>query len=301
MSKNYKRSFRIYTAWNYEKEIEDLNKASEQGWQLVSGGSFSSRFVKNPDIRYRYQLDFGRIEDMGRYIETFREQGWEYINSTFNSWHYFRKLYDPSQPEEAYEIFTDTQSLHEMNSRWARIALGIAIALAVFAVIYAVRTILHPTIPIFILFLTFLIESAFLLRGWSIMRNPSASRNRRGDSALFAVFFAVIILGAGSSIALSSQRPIQWTSQQASSIDQPIIDNRWNDIDVKYTDNYYLDLKLEATAPMTFEIINDAGEAVFSQTATAFDEKNIRLKLPKGHYQFSISCTTGYYVYCELD
>ena len=140
-----------------------------------------------------------------------------------------------------------------------------------------------------------------LLRGWFIMRDPSTSRNRRGDSALFAVFFAVIILGAGSSIALSSQRPIQWTSQQASSIDQPIIDNRWNDIDVKYADNYYLDLKLEATAPMTFEIINDAGEAVFSQTATGFDEKNIRLKLPKGHYQFSISCTTGYYVYCELD
>ena len=173
--------------------------------------------------------------------------------------------------------------------------------LALFAVIYAVRTILHPTVPVFVLLLTFLIESAFLLRGWSIMRNPSTSRNRRGDSALFAVFFAVIILGAGSSIVLSSQRPHMWTSQQASSIDQPIIDNRWNDFDVKYADNYYLDLELKSPAPMTFEIVNDAGEAVFTQTATVFDEKDIRLKLPRGHYQFSISCTTGYYVNCELE
>lgn len=301
MSSNYKTSFKAYTAWNYEREIEDLNKASEKGWQLVKGGCFHSRFVKNPDVHYRYQLDFGRIEDMGRYIETFREQGWEYINSTFNGWHYFRKLYDPSQPEESYEIFTDRESLHEMNNRWARLALILGIILAAFAVFYAVRSFTHLTIPSLIRFFMFLIESALLLRGWFIMRNPESSRNRRGDGAIFAIFLSVIILGAGISIILEGQRPHMWTTQQASSIDQPIIDNRWNDFDVKYADNYYLDLKLEAPAPMTFEIVNDAGEAVFTQTATAFDEKNIRLKLPRGHYQFSISCTTGYYVYCDLD
>ena len=84
MAANYKNSYKMYSAWNYQKEVEDLNKASEQGWQLVRGGCFHSRFVKNPDVQFRYQLDFGKIEDMGRYIETFREQGREYINSTFN-------------------------------------------------------------------------------------------------------------------------------------------------------------------------------------------------------------------------
>ena len=102
MSKEYKTSYRAYAAWNYQKEIEDLNAASDQGWQLVKGGCFHSRFVKNPNLRYRYQLDYRKIEDLGRYIETFREQGWEYINSTFIGWHYFRKLYDPSAPEEEY-------------------------------------------------------------------------------------------------------------------------------------------------------------------------------------------------------
>ena len=94
MAGETKTSFKMYSAWNYQKEIEDLNKASLEGWQLKKGGGFHSTFVKNPDVCYRYQLDYGRIDDMGRYIETFREQGWEYINSTFNNWHYFRKAYD---------------------------------------------------------------------------------------------------------------------------------------------------------------------------------------------------------------
>lgn len=73
MARQTKVSFGFYSAWNYQTEIEDLNRASEEGWQLVRGGCFHSRFVKNPHVRYRYQLDFGKIEDMGRYIETFRE------------------------------------------------------------------------------------------------------------------------------------------------------------------------------------------------------------------------------------
>ena len=101
MGKQYKRSFKVYSAWNYQREIEDLNRASEQGWQLVKGGCFHSVFEKNPNVQYRYQLDYRRIDNMGRYIETFREQGWEYVNSVFNGWHYFRKLYDPTQPEQA--------------------------------------------------------------------------------------------------------------------------------------------------------------------------------------------------------
>ena len=91
----YKRKFGIYSAWNYELEIEDLNRMSADGWQLIKGGGlFSNKFKRNTELQYRYQLDFQpNIEDKGRYIETFREQGWEYINSTFNGWHYFRKLF----------------------------------------------------------------------------------------------------------------------------------------------------------------------------------------------------------------
>ena len=129
---------------------------------------------------------------MGRYIETFREQGWEYVNSTFNGWHYFRKLYDPALPEEAYEIFSDRESLHELNSRWA-------------------------------------------------------------------------------------------------------------EFEVRYPDFYYLDLEIEASAPLTFEIVNEAGQAVYSRSDVSFREDNIRLKLPKGQYSFSMSCTSGFRLSCSMD
>lgn len=300
MSKEYKRSFRVYSAWNYQKEIEDLNEASARGWQLVRGGCFHSKFVKNEDLRFRYQLDYRKIEDMGRYIEMFREQGWEYINSTFNGWHYFRKLYDPALPEETYEIFTDRESLAEMNGRWARFALIIGIFAGLFALLCAARLFMAPTLPRLLQFLILLTEAVVLIRGVLIMRNPELSRNRRGDGALLAVFFAVLIIGAVSNIWLSGLRPHYMTSQQTDEIDEPIVDNRWLEFDVRYPDYYYLDLRIEADKPLTFEVIDEKQETVYSVTETAFQEKNIRLRLPKGKYWFSMSCESGFELDCEL-
>ena len=280
MSKNTKTSWKLYSAWNYEKEIEDLNKASEQGWQLVKGGCFHSKFEKNPKVRWRYQLDYRNVEEMGRYLETFREQGWEYVNSTFNHWHYFRKVYDPALPEEAYEIFTDRESLREMNKGWIRTALLIASLLAVFTVGRGIQMIRTPKLPTLVQLLAFLLEIGLLLRGVFIMRNPEASRNRRHDSAIFAAILAVILLGAAVAIPLTALRPSLSTEQNAGALDEPIVDNRWVDFTVKYPDNYYLDLEMEAEKPMTFVIYNEAGETVYTRTETSFREEDIRLKLP---------------------
>ena len=301
MSEKRKTSFRVYSAWNYRKEVEDLNRASEQGWQLEKGGCFHSKFVKNPDIRYRYQLDYGKIENMGRYIETFREQGWEYINSTFNGWHYFRKLYDPSLPEEEYEIFTDRESLKEMNTRWARFALAIGAVLGAFSLMFIVKMFRTPDLPTLIQLIVLLVESVILIRGGFIMRNPDSSRNRLGDGALIAAFLAVVLLGSASSIALRDLRPDFYTEQRASSVDEPVIDNRWADFKVRYPDNYYLDLDMEADAPMTFAIINGKGEKVFEKTSDDFHGEGIRLRLPRGDYQFSMSYETGYDLKCSID
>ena len=301
MERQYKNVYKIYSAWNYEKEVEDLNKASEEGWQLVRGYGFHCRFVKNDSVRYRYQLDYGRIEDIGRYIETFREQGWEYVNSTFNGWHYFRKLYDPSLPEEAYEIFTDRESMQEMNSRWARLALIVTIAIGILAVLYLVQVIRTPKLPAIVLFATFAVELVVLLRGIGIMRNAAASRSRKGDSRFMVVFFAVIIIGAVSGSALAATRPYIGGSMRAGDVDGPVTDNRFGDFNVRYPDNYYLDLDIEAPAPVTLEVIDEKGEAVFSRTETDFHGENLRLRLPKGTYRFSMSCTSGYNLEYHLD
>ena len=301
MGMQYKTSHKMYTAWNYQKEIEDLNNASVQGWQLMHGGCFSSKFVKNPDVRYIYQLDYQQVEDMGRYIETFREQGWEYVNSTFNGWHYFRKLYDPALPETAYEIFTDKESLQEMNGRWARFALVLSAAIGLFFVFSAVRLILEPCWPALVYTLTFLVESLVLLRGGLIMRSPTASRSRKGDGALFAVFLLVIIFGCGAGITLSGLRA-DFSTEQNSVADGPISDNRWVDFNVRYADNYYLDLEIDADEPLTFAIVDAAGETVYSETAAEFEEEDIRIHLDKGQYWYSLSTPGGRFdVKCGLD
>ena len=301
MAREYKTSFKAYAAWNYEKEVEDLNEASEKGWQLIKGGCFSTRFVKEPGVRYRYQLDYRRIEDMGRYIETFQEQGWEYVNSTFNGWHYFRKLYDPALPEEAYEIFTDRESMKEMNGCWARLALGIGIILALFAVFYAVRMISRPNLPTLLYVLVFAIECVVLLRGCAIMRSESASRSRRGSSTFLAIFFAVIILGAAAGVTLFSMRPHFTTSPQAASIDQPFEDERQMSFEIRYPDSYYFDLEMESAEPMTFRIVNEDGAPVYEVSQAKFSEESIRLRLPAGQYQICLSCSTGFRMNCEFE
>ena len=301
MAKDRKSIWRTYTAWDYERELEDLDRASREGWQLIRGGCFHNKFVKNPGVRYRYQLDFGRIEDMGRYIETFREQGWEYVNSTFNGWHYFRKAWDPALPDSAYEIYTERSGLPEMKKRWTRIAGIVGMVLLGFAGFWLWSTIHRFQLPNLIMTLMLAVEAGFVLRGWYIMRSPNSPRKRGGESRLFALLLAVILLGSAAAITLTYLRPHFSTSQQAASVDCPVVDNRWMSFAVAYPDNYYLDLKMQAEAPMRFSILNEAGEAVFTKTETDFEARNLRVRLPAGVYQLSMSCTTGFVLDCSLE
>ncbi len=303
MAKDRKSSWRAYTAWDYQKELEDLDKASQEGWQLIRGGCFHNKFVKNPGVRYRYQLDFGRIEDMGRYIETFREQGWEYVNSTFNGWHYFRKAWDPALPESAYEIYTERGQLPEMKKRWTRFAGIVGMVLLGFAGFWLWSTIRQFQLPNLIMTLMFAVEAGFLLRGWYIMRSPDSPRKRGGEHRLFALLLAVILLGSAAAITLTYLRPHFTTSQQADSVDYPAEDNDWLDFTVKYPDNYYLDLKMQAEQPMTFSVVNEAGEVVFTRTETEFEARDLRLRLPAGQYRYrlSLSGTGAFLVECELE
>ena len=300
MAGEYKNIYRMYFAWDYDGEASDLNDASGQGWQLVKGGCFHSRFVKEPGVRYRYQLDYRKVDDMARYIETFREQGWEYINSTFNGWHYFRKLYDPALPEEAYEIFTDRESLQELTRRWSRLALALGLILAALAVVFVIRVIKTPTFPSIIQLLTLAVEAAVLIRGGLLMRHPEQEHKKRRRS-LAGVFIGVILIGSGLSMILTGFRPGLSTSQQASSVDRPVKDSRWADFKVKYPDNYYLDLEINADKPLTFAVLNEAGDEVFSMKETAVEQDDIRLWLTPGDYCFSISYESGFRISCYLN
>ena len=303
MANKYKYSFALHSAWNYQNELEELDKYSENGWQLVKAALFHRKYVKNEKIRYRYQLDFRRIEDKGRYIETFREQGWEYVDSTINGWHYFRKIYDPSLPEEEYEIFTDRESFNDMKKSWARIAFPIDIFDGILAVIYGIKLIKAPSVPLLILFLTFLIGFSVLFRGVLIMRDPELKRkrNRKWDSAFITVFFFTIILGVSSGIFLLGKRPNFSVNRIPEANEEALNNARIVDFEVEYPDNYFLDLGIESRNPMTFEVVKESGEPVYKVTDTSFHEDDIRLNLKKGKYYFSVSCDTDYNLSCNLN
>lgn len=195
--KGYKRVFNVYSAWDYAREIEDLNKMSEKGWQLVKGGLLSNLYQKNDDLRYRFQLDYNpKIKDMGRYIETFREQGWEYVNSTINGWNYFRKLYDEAASDD-YEIYNDSQSLKEMQAKWQRnglVMMGILIAAAILQIVCIIREFAWANAVLAALLVA---EAIVTGRGVYVLRNPQRADGRKrswnGMPAFFSIFFIGII------------------------------------------------------------------------------------------------------------
>ena len=192
--KDRKVSHKIYEAWEYEREIADLNRMSEEGWQLEKGGCFHSVFRKNDKVRYIYQLDYTpRLQDKERYLELFSEQGWEYINSTFNGWNYFRKPYREDLSEEEKVIYTDKQSLYEMQNRYVAMLRVFVVLACVMTPLYLFMGVMHREPAILIEALVFLVMVVFM--GGGLL---NVSRVRKGMKKLpsipFIVAYPIIIL-----------------------------------------------------------------------------------------------------------
>lgn len=151
MGKELKKSYRTYTAWNYEKEEDFINENSNGGWQLIKGGCFHSVYEKDDSKKYVYKIDYNpetmkkSIENK-RYIEMFEDLGWEYINSTYNGWNYFRKEYNENSDASEYEIYTDHTSYKEMLGRWCKLGKVIFVVELVLALIYTLIAIKHMDI-----------------------------------------------------------------------------------------------------------------------------------------------------------
>lgn len=306
MGRQYKTSHRVYTAWNYQAEIEDLNKASEKGWQLIKGGCFSSKFKWNPDVCYRYQIDYpGKVEDMGRYIETFREQGWEYISATFNGWHYFRKAYDAALPDEQYEIFTDRSSLEEMKDRWTKFAISLSVLIAVFTALQLILYFVTPNLPAFVRIATLGVMLAASIYGIINMKHPERRKTARWDSAYFAVLLVVLIAGNAGSVLLTESRPYfnaNYVSENVETIpaewDRAL---EWHVLEIAYSDNYYIDLDITSDAPVCFTLRNESGEIVYTVKGSTVAEENIKLNLKAGTYTMLLSDFAGGSLNVSLD
>ena len=137
------RKWTCYPLWEAHNEERDLNIASKKGYQLVEGRAFWWTLEKNDTVRYTYQIDFNPGAKLDpRYKETFAEMGWEYVSSTFNGWHYFKKPYQEGQQLEngdvvkSERIYTDAESFHEMENRWQKLGTVLYSICFVFALLY---------------------------------------------------------------------------------------------------------------------------------------------------------------------
>ena len=195
--RNKKTRYVMYPAWEYRRELEDLNALSDAGWQLEKGGCFRSVFYRDETARYRYALDYNTsIDDPVRYRDTFAEQGWEFISDTFNGWHFFRKVYDPDLPPEEYEIYTDESSVRDMSDRWSRLGYTLGAIELVCATVNLFVLLRHPTVTNIAVALACLALGVMILAGaWRIRHPDVAGKPRKSMGWCFTTLFSILLLG----------------------------------------------------------------------------------------------------------
>lgn len=185
---------------NYQstgERLRALDQASAEGWQLVKVGSFRIHYKKDPNVRYRYQMDYRNVDDWERYQAFFREQGWEHVCSSLGGAHFFRKPWDPSLPEEAYEIFTDPESRQQFRSRLSKGALLCCIASALNAVIYGSFLLEKYNIPDLCRALCWALGAAWWgWRVWNTRHPDPARKKRRVWSAVLSILTVLVMLAS---------------------------------------------------------------------------------------------------------
>lgn len=201
MGKDTRISNKVFTAWNYDKEEEYLFNQSLNGWELARGGCFFSKYIHNNEKVFKYKVDFNPLgKDYKKkrlYVDIFEDQGWEYINSTFNGWHYFKKEYRPELPEEEYVIYTDRTSLIEMRNRWVKVARIIQIVILLCSVFFLLKWANGHNIGMQINAFLYSVGSMLLVFGISKMRleDEEVPQARKILNILSLVISIAVIVG----------------------------------------------------------------------------------------------------------
>lgn len=301
--RNKKYSFRMYTAWDYEDEIYDLNKESEKGWQLIKGGCFHSLFEKDTGIRYRYQLDYNvDIDNRMRYIDTFKEQGWEYVNSTFNGWHYFRKIYDSALNEDDYKIYTETSGLPDARSRWIKIAKVLLALLCIFFLVFAVSMFISPELTRLPILVEYLTLALIIGNGIRKMYKTDRKRSWFNGRHVVGLILLTMIICTFASTKLNALRPNMEMSCKSDK--NTVLESKdlLPDVkfDIKYSDYYYFDVDIECIDAINFIVIDNYGKTVLSKACSnnKISIENEKVYLKPGEYKVLLqinSLNCGHY------
>lgn len=184
-----------------------------------------------------------------------------------------------------------------MNGRWAKLATGLSLFMAIYILIELSFYIWQPKLPTLITILLFGFMLFVFVRAILIMRNPDKKKSNPKDGILLTAFLGTIILNAVLSIVGVELRPNHngtFSAAYSDAIPASYEDAvHWNTINVTYPDNYFLDLKVEAETPVTLTILNEEGDAIYTLTETSYEISNKKLYLKKGEYDFYLSDFDG--------
>lgn len=287
-NKNKLTSYKLYAAWEYEKEERELNEASRKGLQLVKGGCFHSKFRKDDSVRYIYQLDYNtKIDDRSRYYEAFEEQGWDYVNSTYNGWHYFRKPYKEDMDESESRIYTDKQSLYEMQNRWIRLITMLDIFYVIMAFVYITMGIHEREFSILtegIIFLMLGVTFALGIRNVKSKREGGNSGVSIPVQIVLPLSILILVLVFTFKVFGDSYKVYE-ENFTFIKMEEEKLPQSSKEFNIKKAGNYSLDLDFNAGDGMlTVSIVNNKGKEFYKNTADRSKVDNWSLQLEKGTY-----------------
>ena len=166
-----KRIFRLFFAWQDEKEQAWLEQMAAHGWILDEVGFIQYTFRKEQPQAIRYRLDYQDVkqDELQEYLLLFADAGWEYIGR-LNNWFYFA-----AQESTAVEIYTDAHSKVAKYKRVMRTLLVASFPLVYYLVFYfrsfAARGSSVPFLMMyliqFLLFIVWLILMINIVRIWA--------------------------------------------------------------------------------------------------------------------------------------
>lgn len=122
MSRRNKKVFRLFLAWQDEKEEEWLREMSLKGWEFKRyffGYNFEKTEPKDVVYRLDYKSTFNN--DFDEYLKIYQDAGWEHVAQGIR-WNYFRTdVKDCVLPE----IYSDNYSKIQKYKGLLRVLLTI--------------------------------------------------------------------------------------------------------------------------------------------------------------------------------
>jgi len=103
------QKFKLFWAWEDEKEEAWLSQMAAQGFHLVSPNPFGYyTFCQGEPRQVAYRLDYATSKyNTAEYYQLFQDAGWEHVGQ-MGGWQYWRK--PVGSGEEVPEIYTDNES-----------------------------------------------------------------------------------------------------------------------------------------------------------------------------------------------